>query len=600
MQDDNLRFLTYINAAVFSGVAWAAWRLHRRLRTEPSRWLNITFTTLAAIVVVGLFLPPPDERTTPLLRFVSDVILVVLMLFPYALLRFTAGFVPISRATRLLALAALIGIAVFTFLAPPLPQGDAPRPVWAELYLAYFAVYWTALSGWVAVRLWRGGRGQPGVAKRRMQLLASGTVLLNVALLLAAAVSSAGGDTQEPAIRITTTVLAWLSAGAFLLGFAPPSSLRHAWRQDDERNLRRAEANLMTAITEQQVAEVIVPHIAELLGGHGAALLDSDGHPLAAQGFSPEQIAGLPDLIRETIERGRLILPLELGTLVVEASPFAPFFGEEELELLRALGAFVDLALSRIQLYAKQQETQLELERTNEELVALVYGISHDLRSPIVTVIGYLELLTTDAGDQFDDESRHYLERISASARYMDSLIRDLLELSRIGRTQTETQAVPLGVIVTDIAAELRRTHPAARFTINDLPTIQMNPVRARQLFTNLMENAVRHGGREDITVTVGAEVAGGDTVVSVSDDGMGIAEPYRERVFGIFERLDGEGGAQGGAGTGIGLAMCRKIVEQLGGTIWIPPAAAGTTFRITIPAVPAQRSAKSMEVHSR
>ena len=599
MQEDNLRFLTYINAAVFSGVAWAAWRLHRRLRTEPSRWLNITFVTLAVIVVASAFLPPAQERTTPVLLVVSDIILVVLMVFPYALLRFTAGFAPISRWLRLLALAALIGITVFTFAAPTLPSGRGSRPLWAELYLAYFALYWTGLSGWVAVRLWRGGRGQPGVAKRRMRLLSAGTVLLNVALLLAAAVSSAGGDTQEPAIRLTTTVLAWLSAGAFLLGFAPPSGLRHAWRQDDERKLRRAEANLMTAITEQQVAQVIVPHIAELLGGHGAALLDRNGNVLAVQGLSPQQIAGLPDLTQETIERGRLILPLELGALVVEASPFAPFFGVEELELLRALGAFVDLALSRIELYAKQQETQQELKRTNDELVALVYGISHDLRSPIVTVIGYLELLTTDAGEKFDEESRHYLERISASARYMDSLIRDLLELSRIGRTQTETEAVPLHAIVSDIAAELHRTHPAAHFTINDLPTIQMNPVRARQLFTNLMENAVRHGGRPDITVTVGAKVTGGDTVVSVSDDGMGIAESYRERVFGIFERLDGGGAAQG-AGTGIGLAMCRKIVEQLGGTIWIHPAAAGTTFRITIPAVPAQRSAQSMEVHSR
>jgi signal transduction histidine kinase len=599
VQEDNLRFLTYINAAVFSGVAWAAWQLHRRLRTEPSKWLNITFTTLAAIVVAGVFLPPSDERDTTLLMVVSDVIIVVLMLFPYALLRFTAGFVPISRRLRMVALAALIGISVFTFAVPTLPEGEAARPLWAVLYLVYFAVYWTALSMWVALRLWRGGRGQPGVAKRRMRLLATGTVLLNVALLLAAAVSSSGGDTREPVIRITTTVLAWFSAGAFLLGFSPPSGLRHAWRQDDERRLRRAEASLMTATSEEQVAQVIVPHIAELLGGHGAALLDRGGDALAAIGFTAEQIAALPDPTQETIERGRLILPLQLGALVVEASPFAPFFGEEELELLRALGAFVDLALSRIHLYAQQHETQLELERTNEELVALVYGISHDLRSPIVTVIGYLELLASDASGQFDDESRHYLDRISVSARYMDSLIRDLLELSRIGRTQTETESVDLGSIVADIAAELRRTHPAATFVVPDLPTVQMNPVRARQLFTNLMENAVRHGGREDITVTVSADASGGDTVVSVSDDGAGIDEAYRERVFGIFERLDSEVASQG-AGTGIGLAMCRKIVEQLGGSIWIHPAAAGTTFKISFPAVPAQRSARSMEVPTR
>ena len=108
-------------------------------------------------------------------------------------------------------------------------------------------------------------------------------------------------------------------------------------------------------------------------------------------------------------------------------------------------------------------ETRKELERTNEELAALVYGISHDLRSPIVTVIGYLELLADRRGATSSTTRRsHYLERISVSARYMDSLIRDLLELSRIGRTQTEAETVELDAIIEDIAAELRRVHPAA------------------------------------------------------------------------------------------------------------------------------------------
>jgi len=282
--------------------------------------------------------------------------------------------------------------------------------------------------------------------------------------------------------------------------------------------------------------------------------------------------------------------------MVLQASVYAPFFGDEEIELLRSLGTFVDLALSRIELFAQEQQMRKELERTNDELTALVYGISHDLRSPIVTVIGYLELLGSDAGDTLGEEARHYLDRISVSARYMDSLIRDLLELSRIGRTQTEADVVELGDLVGDIAAELRRDHPDASFRIEALPSIRMNGVRARQLFTNLMENAVRHGGRSDITITVSAErAADGQAVVSVADDGVGISEQYRERVFGIFERLDGEVGST--TGTGIGLAMCRKIVEQVDGSIWIAPAAAGTTFKISLPMVSSQQSTKDVEV---
>jgi signal transduction histidine kinase len=592
---DGLRFLSYINAVVFSGVAFSAWRTHRRTRTESSFWLLVTFLTLAAIVVVSLFLPPAEERTSATLRFVSDVIVIVLMTFPYTLFRFATGFHRAPKWLHAAFLGGLISFAIFTLATPPLPEGDAPRPAWALFYLLVFAIYWTSASGWVAVTLWRGGRGQPGVARRRMQLLAAGTVLLNVALLVSAAISAAGQSSPAP-VRIATTVLVWFSAGAFLLGFAPPSGLRHAWRQNDERRLRRAEANLMTATRPEEVANIIVPHIAELLGGHGAALLDRGGEALAAQGFTPEELVDLPDRSEETIERGRAILPLRSGSVVVQASPYAPFFGADELDLLRSLGTFVDLALSRIELYTKEQQSQIELQRTNEELAALVYGISHDLRSPIVTVIGYLELLATDAADKLDEESRHYLERISASARYMDSLIRDLLELSRIGRTQTEVETVDIAAIIEDIAAELRRSNPAARFAVGKLPTISMNGVRARQLFTNLMENAVRHGGRDDITVTIDAEPVEGSTIISVSDNGTGIAEAYRERVFGIFERLDAE--AHGPAtGTGIGLAMCRKIVEQLGGSIWIDPAPAGTTFKIMFPVSPVQQSAKSMEV---
>jgi signal transduction histidine kinase len=211
-------------------------------------------------------------------------------------------------------------------------------------------------------------------------------------------------------------------------------------------------------------------------------------------------------------------------------------------------------------------------------------------------VIGYLELLGAEASEQFDEDSRHYLERISISARYMDVLIRDLLELSRIGRTQTAVEPVALRDLIEDIAAELRRKHAAAEFAVDDMPTVEINPVRARQLFTNLMENAVRHGGRNDIAVSVSCEPAAeGQVVVTVADDGVGVSQEYRERVFGIFERLEGE--VTAGTGTGIGLAMCRKIVEQMDGSIWIDPAPVGTTFKIALPALATQQSSKDVEV---
>ena len=594
MAPDLLELLSYISVAVYGGVAAAAYRLHRRVRTERSLWLLGTFLTLALVVVVGL--APDVTPDSPLaLRVLGDLTIIVLLLFPYCLFRFAAGFRSAPRVIEVMTHVLLGALVLATVALPVLPREREQFTPAMTAYLLGILGYWTLLSGWVAWELLRGGAGQPGVARRRMQLLSAGTLVMNGALLLAGLVASAG-----TALRVTTTILGWLSAGLFLLGFAPPGGLRHAWRQADERRLRRAEASLMTATTAEEVADTIVPHVADLMGGHGAALLDQRGAALASQGFSAAELEALRTAEAGESSRHRFVLPLESGRLVLQASVYAPFFGEEELELLRSLGTFIDLALGRIALFEQELATRKELERTNDELTALVYGISHDLRSPIVTVIGYLELLATDVGEQLGPEGQHYLDRISFSARYMDSLIRDLLELSRIGRTQTEPSPVALGDLVEDIAAELRRTHPAARFAVGPLPTVAMNPVRARQLFTNLMENAVRHGGRDDITVSVTAEQASSQqTVVTLADDGAGIAEPYRERVFGIFERLE-EDAAGNPSGTGIGLTMCRKIVEQLSGSIWIDPAPVGTAFKIALPLAAAQQSSPDVEVQRR
>ena len=592
MDADLLTVIRYVNVAVYGGVALAALRLHRSLRSERSRWLVATFATVALVTLVSLFLPQDVAQRTAVHNVVGDLLIVVLLLFPYCLYRFAAGFAPGAPWVLHAIHACIAALAVGAFLLPSPPPPPAPASTKWNIYVLCVLSFWTVVSLWITIRLWRGGSGQPSVARRRMRLLAVATLMLNVALLVAGARNEPGS-----ALALVTPVLAWLSAALFYLGFAPPTPMRQVWRQDDERTLRRAEAQLMSATTPAEVADTILPGVAELLGGHGAALIDPQGVPLATRGFTQRELEGLDVGDGDTITRDRLVLAMRSGgALVVQASPYAPFFGDEELDLLRSLATFVDLALSRIGLYEQERRTAKELKRTNDELVALVYGISHDLRSPIVTVIGYLELLNTDAAGQLDDDSRHYLERISVSARYMDSLIRDLLELSRIGRTQTETETLQLEPIVADIAAELRRTHPQARFEVGDLPEVTMNPVRARQLFTNLMENAIRHGGRDDLTVRVGATgSAAGFTSILVADDGVGIPSRYRERVFGIFERLDQESDTAS-IGTGIGLAMCRKIVEQVDGSLSIDDTSSGTTFRIALPAAIASQSQKEVQ----
>jgi PAS domain S-box-containing protein len=223
-----------------------------------------------------------------------------------------------------------------------------------------------------------------------------------------------------------------------------------------------------------------------------------------------------------------------------------------------------------------------ELERANAELETLVYSASHDLKSPMVSLLGYLEYLRLDFGEALGREGNRYLDRMADSTMYMQQLIHDLIDLSRVGRSGVEPIEVDLGRLVRAIAEDAGAANPGVELRVGRLPQVTGDPVGFRQLFTNLLENAVRHGGRPDLVVVVdGRDRPGGAVELSVRDNGLGIPAEHRERVFGVFERLEGP---STGAGTGMGLAICRKIVEVLGGSIAIT-GDRGTDVRVLLPA---------------
>ena len=223
-----------------------------------------------------------------------------------------------------------------------------------------------------------------------------------------------------------------------------------------------------------------------------------------------------------------------------------------------------------------------ELERANAELETLVYSASHDLKSPMVSLLGYLEYLRLDFGEALGPEGNRYLNRMADSTVYMQQLIHDLIDLSRVGRSGVEPVEVDLGRLARAIAEDAAAANPAAEIRVGRLPVVTGDPTGFRQLFTNLLENAIRHGGRPDLVVVVdGRDRPDGAVELSVRDNGKGIPPEHLERVFGVFERLEG---ASSSAGTGMGLAICRKIVEVLGGAIAIV-GDHGADVRILLPA---------------
>ena len=267
--------------------------------------------------------------------------------------------------------------------------------------------------------------------------------------------------------------------------------------------------------------------------------------------------------------------------LEMVVAPTMPVFGSDETQHLDRLALLAELALDRVRLLEAERAARDDVERLNAELESFVYTTSHDLKNPVIALLGYLDVLAEDHADDMPGEMTHIFQRMQVNARHMDSLIRDLLELSRVGRVDVMPDRIDLGLLVDDLSRDVTTHRPGLRIQREDLPVLWMNPTRARQLFTNLFDNAAAYGGRDEITVHVGAEpLPDGGVRIVVADDGRGIGEEHLERVFGVFERLDPEGPG----GTGMGLAICRRVVEHLGGTMRAVASDDGAVFHIDLP----------------
>ena len=267
-------------------------------------------------------------------------------------------------------------------------------------------------------------------------------------------------------------------------------------------------------------------------------------------------------------------------------------FSERDAELAVTYANQVAVALENSRLFTElQMELSLkqtlidELEDKNAELERFTYTVSHDLRSPLVTIRGFLGYLERDARDGNMDNFHKDLERISNATIRMDNLLKDLLELSRIGRLVNKPQPVPFGDLVKDameiVHGRLEKrgitlqTHP-------NLPLVHVDRPRLTEVLQNLIDNAAKYmGDQKEPIIEVGMEGYSGlnQPVFFVRDNGMGIAPEYHERIFRLFDQLDAQS-----EGTGVGLALVKRIIEFHGGRIWVrSEPGKGSTFYFTL-----------------
>jgi len=274
------------------------------------------------------------------------------------------------------------------------------------------------------------------------------------------------------------------------------------------------------------------------------------------------------------------------------------FFGREVrprderiLEIARTVGHQIGQFIARKQAEAELQEanSQLilkaqQLSRSNAELEQFAYVASHDLQEPLRMIASYTQLILRRYGDRFDGDAREFMDFIVDGATRMKQLIEDLLAYSRVGTHGKAFRPTDSGAAVQKALANLRAAIESSNGTVtcDPLPTINADEFQLVQLFQNLIGNALKFKGAETPHVHISVNEQADTWTFGVKDNGIGIDGEYFDRIFMVFQRLHSRTDYPG---TGIGLAICKKVVDRHGGRLWIESGVgSGSTFWFTVP----------------
>jgi PAS domain S-box-containing protein len=260
------------------------------------------------------------------------------------------------------------------------------------------------------------------------------------------------------------------------------------------------------------------------------------------------------------------------------------------------IGMGIDISERKVAEEALQRRTQ-ELARSNADLEQFAYVASHDLQEPLRVVASYTQLLARRYHQRLDGDAQRFIERTTAAVARMQALIRDLLAYSRVGTRGDQFEPTDCESVLRDVLDDLHAAvvETGAVVTHDPLPVVPADASQVRQLLQNLIGNAIKFRRDEPPCVHVGAELLDGRWVMSVRDNGIGFEPEYAERIFVIFQRLHSR---RMYPGTGVGLAICKKIVERHGGRIWVSSEVGkGSTFFFELPADASAESAAAAAV---
>ncbi len=245
---------------------------------------------------------------------------------------------------------------------------------------------------------------------------------------------------------------------------------------------------------------------------------------------------------------------------------------------------FTEVITERINSRHKLQQINQELLNSNKELEQFAYVASHDLREPLRKIQSYVELLNERYQGQLDEKADKYITSLVKGTTRMQNLISDLLTYSRVHRTELCREPTDLNSILEQVIDDLgvAIADSSAQISASPLPTVSVHPGQITQVLQNLLANAIKFQGNEIPVIEIKAQQEGNEWLIAITDNGVGIKSRYTEQVFEIFQRLHSRSKYEG---TGIGLAICKKIIQRHGGKIWLESEPGqGTTFYFTLP----------------
>jgi signal transduction histidine kinase len=591
-----------IYVLIFLLVGWGVVR--RRTRTSVD--IALFFGAISIAIVESRLVTTLGLQQG---EIVTDVVTLLIIAMPYLLLRLVDDFSNVPLVVKRIAEGGLFLSAV-AFVAT---EGTVPPPI-----LLAVVIYFAALSTYCAVAFIRAARRGAGVTRRRLQAVALGTLLLGLAIFVAG-LAPLLPTAMAGLPNGLTQALALASAIAYFVGFTPPQILRRAWQEPELRAFLRSAASLPRMPDTPSIVRALQDGAASTLGARAAiGLFDPATNTLRFQdphGVLPSEVGQSEYLAWRVFEtqhaeyypdaarahpalassyrahgvRSLLIAPISaanqrLGALEAYTD-HQPVFSEDDLDLVRLLADQAAVILESRALIdeAARVRAHEEAARLKEDFIS---AAAHDLKTPLTTLVAQAQFLERRAEMQpTAPADLPGLQRIVREARRLSALVLELLDASRLeqGKLVGEREPVDLVELARDVAR--RDSYQGRRISVTaDAPVIgTYDPRRIGQVLENLVENAVKYSP-DGTDVRVGVAQRNGEAFIDVTDEGIGIPAGDLPQVFERFHRASNVDDRRF-AGMGLGLFICKGIVEQHGGRIWVESrVGTGSTFHVVLP----------------